>query len=221
MDFLISADKALLLFFNGHHARFFDLFFYLFSGKIVWAPVAVIFIFLLFKNQNKRAALVALLFLLAAIVLSDQISSFIKHAVERPRPTRDEDLSPLVQTVFGYRGGRFGFVSSHAANSFAFAVFASLIFRAKGFALAVFAWALANSFSRVYLGVHYPLDVFCGAILGVAISLFCYFLFFKTVEKWNLKLALEKEKARVLTVSLAVSVLFLALISLELQKVLI
>jgi undecaprenyl-diphosphatase len=93
----------------------------------------------------------------------------------RLRPSHE--LGNLVHLVNGYTGGRFGFVSSHAANAFGFAMFSSLIFRFKPYTVVVFLWALVNSYSRIYLGVHYPLDIICGALVGISCALLVYLLY--------------------------------------------
>ena len=130
----------------------------------------------IFKNKQKEFIFITLSFV-AVIVLCDQLSSgLIKPLVERLRPSHEPALNGLVHLVNGYTGGRFGFVSSHAANSFGFAMFSALVFRYKPYSFVIFVWALFNSYSRIYLGVHYPLDVICGAALGVFLALLVYIL---------------------------------------------
>lgn len=169
MEQLIELDKQLLLFFNGSHTPFWDNFFYTFSGTAIWVPIAVLILGVIVKTKKKEA-LCILLFLAVAIVLSDQISSLIKNLVERPRPSREVSLQDLVQTVNGYRGGAYGFISSHAANSFAFAIFSTLLFRHSIYGITIFVWATFNSYSRMYLGVHYPGDILGGIVLGLLLG---------------------------------------------------
>jgi undecaprenyl-diphosphatase len=99
---------------------------------------------------------------------------FIKNLVERPRPTHDPDIANLVHIVNNYRGGTYGFVSSHAANVFGVATFLSNKFKNNQWSFFLLAWAAVVSYSRVYLGVHYPLDIIFGAVLGALIGVQCY-----------------------------------------------
>ncbi len=174
MDYLIELDKQLLLFFNSFHTPFWDSFFETFSGKIIWVPLAILIIGVIVKTKRKEAFWI-LLFVVATITLADQISVLIKNTVERPRPSHEPTLQGLVQLVNGHKGGRFGFVSSHAANAFAFAMFTSLLLRQRYYTVAIFAWAVVNSYSRMYLGLHYPADIVGGTLLGLALGCGMFF----------------------------------------------
>lgn len=112
------------------------------------------------------------------ILLCDQIASgLFKELFERLRPSHEPSLEGIVRLVNGKRGGKFGFVSSHAANSFGLALFTALLFRKWYFTLVVFLWAMANSYSRIYMGLHYPGDILGGLIVGVLVAIFVYWLF--------------------------------------------
>ena len=101
-------------------------------------------------------------------LLCDQFASTVcKPLFHRPRPTHDEEIGSLVTLVNNYRGGRYGFISSHAANSFGAALFLIGVFRNRLFTASILLWAVAVSYSRIYLGVHYPGDILAGAIAGV------------------------------------------------------
>ncbi len=169
MNYLIELDKKLLLFFNSFHTPFWDTFFETFSGKIIWVPLAILIIGVIVKTKRKEAIWI-LLFVVATIALADQISVLIKNTVERPRPSHEITLQGLVQLVNGHKGGRFGFVSSHATNAFAFALFTSLLFRWRYYTITIFAWAVVNSYSRMYLAMHYPADIIGGTLLGLALG---------------------------------------------------
>jgi len=172
-------DSNMFLFINGLHAHFFDTFMFAVSDKIVWIPLYISILYLLIKCWKKEAFWL-ILALILCIVISDQISSgLIKHLVQRPRPTHCEDLKGLVHIVNGYRGGNYGFVSSHASNAFGFALLSSLIFRRNIYTYSVFAWAVVTAYSRIYLGVHYPLDVLGGILVGVVAAFGCYWVILK------------------------------------------
>jgi undecaprenyl-diphosphatase len=110
---------------------------------------------------------ITLLALILVVVLADQISySFFKHTFERLRPSHNPMMEACVQLVDGYRGGRYGFVSSHAANTMGVALFSSLLFRYTPYTISVFLWATMTCYTRLYLGVHYPLDLIGGAMVG-------------------------------------------------------
>ena len=94
----------------------------------------------------------------------------------RPRPCRDPDIGHLVHRVNNYCGGAYGFVSGHAANSFALATMISLLFRKKWVSTGLLIWATMVSYSRIYLGVHYPGDVIFGALLGTLLGLTIFYV---------------------------------------------
>ena len=109
------------------------------------------------------------------ITLADQIASGLcKPFFARFRPTQDPNIMYMVDIVNGYRGGRFGFISSHAANTFAISVFLSLLIKRKSLTFMLLFWAVLNSYSRIYLGVHYPGDILFGAIEGCFIGYLIY-----------------------------------------------
>ena len=163
-------DIELLLCINSHHSDFFDQFMFLFSNRFVWIAF-YISVIITIAVRNKKNAIWLILLLVACIVLADQISSsVIKDLVQRLRPTKEADLAPFLHIVNNYSGGLYGFVSSHAANTFGFALLSSLIFRNKLYSWSVFIWAGITSYSRIYLGVHYPSDILGGIIVGLSVA---------------------------------------------------
>lgn len=167
LDYLNDIDTEVLLAINGLHGTFQDAFWWLISAK--WASVLLVLAFVwILLHQNRRHALLTMAMLVLAFVLADQISSgLIKHLVERLRPSQDPSLDNMIHIVNNYRGGKFGFVSSHAANSFAAATLIALVMRHKAVTFSLFTWAVLQCYSRVYLGVHYPGDILGGIIVGV------------------------------------------------------
>ena len=180
---LIEFDKEVLLALNGNHSLFWDGFMWTVTKTITWIPVGAALLYVIFKNNKLKQAGAILVALALCITFADQITSgFCKPFFARFRPTQDPEIMYLVHTVNGYRGGMYGFMSSHAANTFAVAMFVSLLIRNWLMTLATFTWAMLASYSRIYLGVHYPGDILCGATVGMigAILLYCgYFYLFK------------------------------------------
>jgi undecaprenyl-diphosphatase len=112
-----------------------------------------------------------------AVGAADFIASgILKDLVARPRPSRVPELEGVLHLVNGYKSGRYGFVSSHAANTMAVALLFSMIWRKKITTCGLMLWVAANCYSRMYLGVHYPLDILGGLIVGVLVALGAYVL---------------------------------------------
>jgi len=127
-----------------------------------------------YKTAWKEALLVTLFFVLLFAVCDQVASSFFKPLFERFRPTHHPDFKEMVDIVNGYRGGRYGFISSHATNSFGLAVFISLLFRHRRVTISVVCWALLNSYTRIYLGVHFISDILAGIIVGTILAFLLY-----------------------------------------------
>lgn len=173
---LEEADRGLLLLINGHHTPFIDSLMWTVSGRLTWLPLYLLLAFRLFRREGLRRGLIAAVMIAVMIVTVDQLcASVIRPLVCRLRPSNpDNPLSALVTVVNGYRGGRYGFPSCHAANTFALAVFLSLVFRNRRITLCLVTWSLLVGLSRVYLGVHYPGDILGGCVIGALIAAVCY-----------------------------------------------
>ena len=169
LEHLVQIDKQLLLWLNGHHTPFFDKFMFLVSGRAEWIPLyAVILGFIIW--EYRRQSVWIILAVVVMITLSDQVANLLKSGVQRPRPCKDPEIGHLVHLVNNYCRGAYGFVSGHAANSFALATFTSMIFRNKWVLTGMMLWAALVSYSRIYLGVHYPGDVIGGAVTGALLA---------------------------------------------------
>ncbi len=169
MDYLINVDTDFLLYLNGFYNEFFDTFMFLFSGKWIWIPMYLALAYVLFRNMTPKQAVGCIVAIALVIVVTDQMSSsLIRHAVGRLRPANlDNPISDLVHVVNGYRGGRYGFPSSHAANSFGLVFFLFFLMRKSPLPAIMTVWAIVNCYSRIYLGVHYPGDILCGSLVGL------------------------------------------------------
>lgn len=175
---LIDIDKQLMLTLNGSNSLYMDGVMKIYTSTVVWIPVALVLLFIVLKNNTPRSSLLVVLGVALTILASDQVSSgFIKPLVGRLRPSLDPEFMHLIDTFNNYRSGSYSFTSSHACNSFAIAMFVSLLIRNKALSLSMFAWAAINSYSRIYLGVHFPGDILCGAILGTIIGSITYWIY--------------------------------------------
>lgn len=175
MEFLqkiLNTDTELFLFLNSFHNHFWDNVMLMITRKETWLPFFLVILFLIIKNYRAKSILI-LVMLSLTILLSDQVSVLLKETIQRLRPVYDPQLDGLVHNVFR-KGGLYGFVSSHAANSFAIFYFTHRLFKHRGYSMLLFFWALLMSYSRIYLGVHYPLDILGGALLGWVTGLLTY-----------------------------------------------
>lgn len=175
---LIEYDKHVFLALNGSNSTFWDGFMWIYTSTIIWIPLAMMLLYVLIKNNKLKETLLILLMIALVIFLCDRISSgFFKPFFKRFRPTQDPEIMYLVDIVNGYRGGAYGFISSHAANSFGIFTFVSLLLKKKELTLSLLLWAILNSYSRIYLGVHFTGDILCGSILGCLCGYLIYLLY--------------------------------------------
>lgn len=175
---LSDIDARLLLIVNGAHSPFFDSVMWCISGRWIWVPFYAVLAYLLFRRMSWKRASLCLVTIELIILAADQTcATLIRPEIGRLRPANlNNPLSSFVHVVNGYRGGRYGFPSCHAANTFALAVFMSLVIRHKWFTVMMFSWAFVVSYSRMYLGVHYFGDLFCGATIGSLFAVLFYYL---------------------------------------------
>ena len=186
MEEIIQFDKQLLLMVNGSDSEFFDYIILTLTNAKTWIPLYVgLFYVVLKANKNLREIVLILAAAGLCYLLAGAIDDgIVKPLVARWRPTHDPEIGHLVDTVNGYRGGKYGFFSAHAANTMSIAVFFSMLVRSRKLTIVLLSWSLLNCWTRMYLGVHYPGDLFVGMLLGLTGAILAYLLFaYVTGEK--------------------------------------
>ncbi|MCR4809378.1 MAG: phosphatase PAP2 family protein [Prevotella sp.] len=181
----IELDKQWLLAVNGSESLFLDSLVKTLTTATTWIPLYVALLYVVVKNSDsmKKIVLVlgaALLCVFLAGSLDDMI---VKPLVARWRPTRDPDIGISVDIVNGYRGGRFGFFSAHASNTFSLAVFFFWLVRSRLLSAALVIWSLVNCWTRMYLGVHYPGDIIVGLLWGTVVGTGVWLLYNKISQQ--------------------------------------
>lgn len=177
LDHIIRADQHIFLWLNGHHNNFWDVVMVVFTNKLTWIPLYLLLLYGII-SQYKIKAVGYIICIIAVVVISDQIASTLfKPYFMRPRPCHDPMIENLVHLVSGC-GGKYGFVSSHAATGFGIAMIINLLPTQKIIGVKwFFLWAFIYSYSRIYVGVHYPLDIIGGALVGVIAALSVYWIY--------------------------------------------
>ena len=153
LESLQALDRTVFLALNGMHTPYWDSFMYIFTSKLVWIPLYVSILYVLYKNMNIRMVIFTTLMFALLIALADQTCSSI---------------------VNGKRGGKFGFPSCHAANTFALACFMMLLFKNRALTTFFMLWAIVTCYTRIYVGVHYPGDLLFGTLVGFAAGAVTY-----------------------------------------------
>lgn len=190
-ELLNAWDTKLFLLINGFHSSSFDGIMFLMSDTIIWIPLYLSVLFIAFKHWKKEGVWVALALILCCVIADQVASGVIKDLVKRPRPSHAEHLKGLIHFVNDYKGGRYGFVSSHAANTIGFALLTSLLFQKKVYTYLIISWAVVVAYSRIYLGVHYPLDILGGEVVGVLAALFCFWI----IRKFRPQIIQQRQNA--------------------------
>ena len=169
MENILNLDREFLIYLNNLGSNNWDLLWLTLTNKLTYFPFFLFVIYLIFKNFSIKQSLFILLSIAMLILLTDQFTNVIKDSFQRLRPCRDDTLNFLLRSI-EVRCGKYGFFSAHASNSIAVSVFLFKLFNNNNNNTALnyflLLWVIVFSYSRIYLGVHYPLDIIFGLIVG-------------------------------------------------------
>lgn len=161
-----SLDLSIFTALNGDGGQFADFFFYWVSAKLTWVPFYAFLLWVVYKQLGLRTLIIFAVICAATIACADQTATLCKTYFPKLRPSHYEPLSGIVHTVYGYSGGLYGTVSSHAANSAALTMLLWLTLNRRWVWVTMAAFTVLISYSRIYLGVHYPADIALGLVEG-------------------------------------------------------
>ena len=187
LDQLIHYDKELFLFLNNLGSAKWDGFWLFMTNKWSSIPLYGLLTFLTYRAFGPKRLLMSLLAIALLVLVTDQLANFFKYGVQRLRPCHDSGIIDLMRLVKSSCGGKYGYFSAHAANSFAVAIFFATLLRAKYkyMGLLLLLWASVVAYSRIYIGVHFPLDVLTGTLIGTFLGGLFLKLFLKAVSKYT------------------------------------
>ena len=183
LEKILSLDQQLFVFLNGLGSEQFDTFWLFITKQSNWTPFFLLLLFFVYKKKGVKQTLFVVLFIAVLITFTDQTTNLVKNAVQRLRPCNNEQIMSTIRIVKSSK--TFSFFSGHATNSMAVATFLFLLFKSKFKYLGLlFLWPLLFAYSRIYLGLHYPLDIVSGYIFGAFAGFLCYKLFLITQKKY-------------------------------------
>lgn len=185
LDFLVNLDESLFLYLNGLGVSFWDSFWLYLSRTLSGITLPLYFFLLLvtYKTYGLKKALIAIVIAIFLLFLTEFLSIITKNEIGRLRPCYNESLKYKMRLIKSYCGSKFGYFSAHACNSFALATFFGVLFKKKIFFLVLVIWAFLVSYSRIYIGVHFPLDVITGIVIGVFFGVLFSTFFFKLISR--------------------------------------
>lgn len=183
IDFFKQIDTEIFLFLNSLHSPTSDFIMWWLSDKFIWIPL-YLFVLIAIIKRYKIDSVRIILFFVLLIVITDQVSVHLfKNVFLRYRPCHNLEIQNLVHSINNYCGGKYGFISSHAANVFGFAMLSSYFLKNRLFSISIFVWATMVLYSRIALGVHYPTDIIVGAIVGIAFAIILLKIHKKLMDK--------------------------------------
>jgi len=177
LEKILSLDTELFVYLNGLGSETYDGLWLMITKQINWIPFFILLLYLIFKKLGTKQTLYLLLFVAILLTITDQITNLFKYSFQRLRPCNNPEINSFIRVV-QFRDS-FSFFSGHAANTMAVSTFLYLILKRhiKYFGL-LFLWPLIFAYSRIYLGLHYPIDIIFGYLCGFIFG----FLMFKIYQ---------------------------------------
>ncbi len=186
LDWLIEIDTELLLAINGWNSSFLDPIMVFITNKWSGIPIYAVLLFMIFYKRNLKVAILMFFSIIITFALTDWLGvHMFKRTFERLRPCWDPTTRDLIR-LLEYRGGKFGFISNHAANYFGLAMISSGVLKKRWYTIFIFCWAAAVAYSRIYVGKHFPGDVICGAMLGILVGYLVLMGYRYIIKKYSL-----------------------------------
>jgi undecaprenyl-diphosphatase len=172
IDILKTIDLNIFLFLNGIHTPFLDWAMVWATNVMIWIPLFVLLLYLVIRTYKWKTIMIVFSVALM-ITASDQLANLSKHSTQRLRPSQDPALEHVVHIVNNIKGGMYGFYSAHASTTFAVAIFLIILLRRKyrWISPVLITWALIMSYTRIYMGLHYPGDTLVGMVMGSSLGL--------------------------------------------------
>lgn len=173
LERIIQYDKDLFVYLNGLGSQPWDGFWMAVTNQLSWIPLYLLFLYLIFKYLGWRNGVAFLLLAAILVTFSDQFTVWIKDYFGRLRPNRDPTINEGIRILKNNKS--YSFVSGHATTSMAVSLLVFLsVKKYIRYGILFFIWPILFAYSRIYIGVHFPLDVICGALLGILIGYLFY-----------------------------------------------
>lgn len=183
LDKILDLDTQIFIFLNGLGSETYDGLWLFITKQFNWIPFFVVLLYIIYKKVGVKQSLYLLLFIAVLITFTDQITNVFKNGFQRLRPCNTPEINGIIRVVKS--SDTFSFFSGHAANSMAVATFLYFVMKRhyKYFGL-LFLWPLIFAYSRIYLGLHYPLDIICGFLCGLILGFVMYKVYLKVQQRY-------------------------------------
>jgi len=181
LEKVLSLDTNLLIYLNSLGSTQYDGLWLIITNQLNWLPLFLLLLYVIFKKLGTKQTLYLLLFIAVLLTFTDQVTNLFKNGFQRLRPCNNPEINTIIRVV--KKSNSYSFFSGHAANSMAVATLLYFTLRQySSYFILLFLWPLIFAYSRIYLGLHYPLDIFCGYVFGI-FSGFLFSILYKKVQK--------------------------------------